>query len=278
MDTSFINQNNEAMKFFYVLSFLFITSFISAQDFQVLVSDPAGDPTINGIADIRTVSYAVEESMDSLWFKVEFYNSIGGDMGMVFGVDTNLVVDDGFEWNSNNNTSLKPDVIFTVNRNFIDPTIIYGSSSIPLNHESREGDNDSTIIVNMPLSNLDSDGIFNLLIGAGGFSVDVNNRNVYEDAPDAGFITVDISTAIPTIYSPKHSLKILSNPTQDYCQLVFEASGTKRLQVYNANGQLFQELVIRENSYSLDCREWSTGVYFLVSPEQKFASRPLVKL
>ena len=268
------------MKNLCLLLALCFTNSLLAQSYTILGEDPAGDPTINGIVDLRSVAYAVDEAADSLWFKLEFHDNLPGDIGVVLGVDTDLVPDNGLNWNSSNNMDLLPEVVFTINRNFIDPTSLYGFSNNDLNHTSIVGANDSSIIVNMQLSNLDADGKFNFVLGSSTFDCDVNNRTIYDDLPATGYFSIDLTTSIAEVVAPA-AMKIFPNPVKDHFYLdqsSFQAGQLTR--VFNANGQMVLELSPQEDPLrKIDCADWQAGIYFLSTWDGKELKRTkLVKL
>lgn len=252
------------MKNLFLILNLFVFSSLAAQNYTLLSTDAAGDPTLTGISDLRSISYAIDESIDSLWFKVELHSSLPGDLGIVFGVDTDLIPENGLNWNSSNNMDLLPEVVFTVNRNFIAPDLLYGFSNNNLDHSSTFGENDSTIIINMKLSNLDDDGRFNLVLGASTFDCDTNNRSVFDDLPDTGFLTIDVTTPISEI-PESNPFKVYPNPVRDYIYL--ESVNSQRIQmirIYNSNGQLIEDISnTEEGIQKIDCTDLTDGVYFL---------------
>lgn len=252
------------MKKIFLLLSLLTCTLLSAQDFTVLSTDAEGDPTINGIADLRSISYAIDESNDSLWFKVELHTTIPGDLGIVFGIDTDLIPENGLNWNSSNNMALLPEVVFTVNRNFIDPSTLYGFSNNDLNHVSTIGDNDSSIVINMKLSTLDSDGRFNLILGASTFDCDTNNRSIFDDLPDTGFLTIDPTTPTSEISKPV-SINIYPNPVRDYIFLEnINNQPFQTIRIFNNRGQLIQEVSKEEEVIQrIDCTNLINGIYYL---------------
>ncbi|MFK8104789.1 MAG: T9SS type A sorting domain-containing protein [Saprospiraceae bacterium] len=268
------------MKNLCLLLALCFTNSLFAQSYTLLGEDAAGDPTINGIVDLRSISYAVDESADSLWFKLEFHDNLPGDIGVVFGVDTDLVLDNGLNWNSSNNTDLSPEVVFTINRNFIDPTSLYGFSNNDLNQTSIVGANDSSIIVNMQLSNLDADGRFNFVLGSSTFDCDVNNRTIFDDLPETGYFSIDLTTSVAEIEEAT-ALKVFPNPVNDHFYLdQSKAQAGQTTRVYNANGQLVLELSKQSKTLQkIDCADWKSGIYFLsVWDGKEFKRTKLVKL
>lgn len=253
------------MKKTFLILMLFVSSISIAQDFTLLGVDAEGDPTVSGISDLRAISYAIDESADSLWFKIDLHTSLPGDLGIVFGIDTDLVPENGLNWNSSGNMDLLPEVVFTVNRNFIQPDLLYGFSNNNLNHTSTFGENDSTIIVNMKLSNLDADGKFNLILGASTFDSDVNNRTIYDDLPDTGFFLVDNTTTSVLEIPESSSYRIYPNPARDHLYLEsIDKQSIAMVQIYSSNGQLIEEVSNNEEPIQkIDCEDLKGGIYFL---------------
>jgi hypothetical protein len=252
------------MKTRILLALLFYANLIIAQEYNLLETDESGDPAINGIVDLKSISYAIDESVDSLWFKLEFHTSLPGDLGVVFGIDTDLVLDNGLNWESSNNMDLLPEVVFTINRNFIAPDLLYGFSNNNLEHTSTFGENDSTIIVNMELSKLDEDGRFNLVLGSSTFDCDVNNRSIFDDLPESGYLTIDIlSSAIEV--QPFFDLDIYPNPVEN--EFYLKSGNNQEIEavdIYNSSGILITKLHnIYEKNLSINCADWEKGIYFM---------------
>ena len=225
------------MKYTLLFLSLCLAPSLFAQDFILLENDPENDPTLNGVADLRSVSYAIDEAADSLWFEIALHTELPGDLGIVFGIDTDLVPDNGLQWDFPGNMDLAPEVVFTINRNFIAPDQLYGFSNITLEQQARFGENDSTIIVNMRLSALDDDGRFNLTLGSSFFDCDANNRFIFDNLPETGFLTVDITSNV-TVASVPVSTKAFPNPVLD--QLYIEKPAGKTVDTYwiiNSAGQ-----------------------------------------
>ncbi len=249
------------MKLNLLLLLLIFSSPLFSQDFNLLYDDAQGDPSVNGIADIKSVSYAIDEAADSIWFKVEFYNSIAGDLGIVYGIDTDLTPGNGLEWNSSNNSSLKPEVVFTVNRNFIAPETIYGFSNITLDYTSYEGETDSVMITNLTLSQLDEDGKFNFVLGTSGFDADVNNRTIFDDAPESTFLTVDVTTSVEDINGLMDTPKFYPNPGRNQVELT-QLPNSLQLICYDQWGREWQKLSISTTTFTLDTSSWPEGMYY----------------
>jgi len=225
------------MKYTLLFLSLCLAPSLFAQDFILLENDAENDPTMNSIADLRSVSYAIDEAADSLWFEIALHTELPGDLGIVFGIDTDLVPDNGLQWDFPGNMDLAPEVVFTINRNFIAPDQLYGFSNITLDQQARFGENDSTIIVNMALSTLDDDGRFNLTLGSSTFDCDANNRFIFDNLPETGFLTVDITSNITEASAPV-STKAFPNPVLD--QLYVEKLDRKQIDTYlifNSAGQ-----------------------------------------
>ncbi|MEM1219326.1 MAG: T9SS type A sorting domain-containing protein [Bacteroidota bacterium] len=225
------------MKYTLLFLSLCLAPSLFAQDFILLENDPENDPTLNGVADLRSVSYAIDEAADSLWFEIALHTEIPGDLGIVFGIDTDLVPDNGLMWDFPSNMDLAPEVVFTINRNFIAPDQLYGFSNIMLEQQARFGENDSTIIVNMSLSTLDEDGRFNLVLGSSTFDCDANNRFIFDNLPETGFLTVDITSSVQEVTGSVRA-RAFPNPVIDI--LYVEKLAGKKIDsywVFNSAGQ-----------------------------------------
>jgi hypothetical protein len=248
-----------------------------SQDFILLAEDPENDEISNGNEDLKAVYYALDEANDSLWFKIEYYNGdVTGDMGLVFGIDTNLVADDGLTWDGGNQ-SLQPDVIFTINHVFFSAPF-YGFSNHDFHYQTRVGDDTKEIIVNIKYSELDGDGKFNLLLGAAFFSVDADSRQTYDQLPNnvLGFIAFPPApNSNSEVAEPLAPLQISPNPAGDFFELKMPESG--QLMVSDVNGKTVFMGDYKPGS-PLDCSQWPTGWYslMLTTANSRFSGRVFV--
>ena len=165
---------------------------ISAQTFTVLATDPGGDNIDKQLAysDAKTLSYAVDASIDSLWFRIESYYAITGDFGYAIGIDGDLDPTNGGPWGGLTNTSMKYDrKIRILNNSFFPPTYadIEGAMGNMLPGIVHVKLLDSkTIEINVKLSAIDADGKFNVIAATKSF----DGGSLYDDIPNTGFATV----------------------------------------------------------------------------------------
>lgn len=168
-----------------------LTSGLS-QNYSVLGADSQGDCSCN-CSDIKSVSYAVNTSIDSAWFKIVTYNTRAVDYNYTLAVDYDLNTANGHSMTfttSNNqcqgvqNFNMKNDqlVVVTPTVNFIE-YISYNFGQVNKNVAVSFEDAYTTII-RVKLSDIDknADGVINVIasLGENGF------YNVQDVAPDAG--------------------------------------------------------------------------------------------
>ena len=141
-----------------------------AQNFKLLATDAQGDPTIPSISkDAKNLYFAVDMVNDSLWFKIETYDSIQGDWGLCIAIDTNEIPNDGATWNGPTNNSMKYERKITLlNNQFFPPTsteIKDASGNIISNNVNFNLIDPFTIQINVRLSDIDSDELMNVIAG-----------------------------------------------------------------------------------------------------------------
>ncbi len=185
---------NMKRSFTLLLTCLFVNlSF--GQVFHILAEDPAGDPS-QSVNDVERISLAIDPLQDSLWLQLDFHNSLSGDVGFVLGVDTDLDPGTGSHaWNGVQ-SGLNCEEIIIINRNSIDPSFFYGSSSIGGLNQLAVALNDTSILIKMKLSLIDADGTFNLIGGSGFFDAALTNRQIYDEIPELGWISVSPNVAL----------------------------------------------------------------------------------
>lgn len=249
-----------------------------SQDFKLLAEDAENDQSPNYQDDLKAVWYALDEASDSLWFKIQYYDATPtGDFGLVFGIDTNLVAEDGLVW-SGGNQSIKPDVVLTINHVFFfEP--FYGHSNHDFHYSARLGDDDLEIIVNIKYSELDGDGKFNFVLGGSQFDVDENYRPTYDQLPSntQGAISFPPQPSGSEEMTATHAELLTSpNPTDDFFAIAHPESG--QITVNDAAGRL-----VFSGDYQpglqIDCSRWHAGFYVVLLRTQSgsFSGKILVR-
>lgn len=242
---------------YFALAFMLITGLYGqAQNFQLLGNDPQGD-MLQPVKDLKALHYAVDFAADSLWLKIETHNSLNGDVGMAIAFDTDLDTSNGNAWGGSNQAMKYEKIIFLSRNAMFQPEIVGSEVFIRVRHIS-----EYEIIVNLPLSEIDNDGKFNLIAGTGGFDLAYTTQHpVFEEIPNSGFFGVDITTSVkafsadskfnfyPSIFNKWSDLKIQNLNEGNY-----------KLRIFGFNGQLLLEeklgnAINLQNNYS--------GIYIL---------------
>lgn len=238
------------------------------QSFTLLATDPVGDMT-STVADLAALSVSIDLVQDSIWFKVETFTDVDplGDAGMMFGLDTDMVVTNGVQWEGDNQ-SMKYDHALLVFQDFISPNYygyLYGSGGgAPITVNVLRPD-DYTFIISTKLSLLDGDGNFNLLLGSGFFDI-VSTRSVFDDLPNTGYLTVNSTVGISAVNRKENRLLLYPNPTSD--KLVIESVDLKSGSVIKLLNVLGTEIYSRDlkspgERFVIPVHELSAGVYFV---------------
>lgn len=227
---------------FFSLMIVFSCQSAVAQNWQLLGGDEIGDCTDISVPDFSSASYAVDTQQDSLWFLFVYDTSNSdthGDFGLVLGVDTNLVLDDGgFEWDGPNQ-SLHPDVHYSFIRNSVFQTQIANNPSNPLNAVIYESATFDSVSLRFPLSAFDADGRFNFLAGSIRWGVGPNGY--CEELPNTGFFSVDLTTLALEPLLLSHKISVYPNPATSHVWVDAGRLEIKRLLLYDLVGNKINE-------------------------------------
>lgn len=181
-----------------LITFLFASSLLCltyGQTFHVLSEDPAGDHN-NLTNDVERISVAIDPQSDSLWLRLDFHQTLSGDVGFVFGIDTDLDPATGSHAWDGVQTGLMCEEIIIINRNSFDPTFFYGSATIGSAAHDAIALGDTSILVRLKLSLVDSDGIFNMICGSGNFDAALTNRKVRDEVPTMGWLMISPNVSV----------------------------------------------------------------------------------
>jgi hypothetical protein len=242
------------------------------QTFTLLANDPSGDVSLSFIADVQSLSYSIDNAQDSIWFKVQTYTAVGtnDDVGMMFGLDTNMIITDGLAWNGNNN-SMKYDLGFLVFQNSMSPNYygyLYSSSGSSQVAITVQRPDNFTFIINTRLSLLDQDGSFNLLFGSGAFDI-LSTRDVYDDVPNSGYLTISPALGANDIKEKKNSLEVYPNPAAGEIKIQIPGSFVQ-IDFYDATGRKMDSHHVNSASQlTIDVSDWETGIYFIAARDEK---------
>jgi len=238
---------------------------MQAQTFTLLANDPAGDASVSYVADIQSLYYSMDIAQDSIWFKVQTYNAMdpNGDVGLMFGLDTNMVLTDGLSWQGTNH-SMKYDLAFLVFQDVMSPNY-YGylhssSGGAPITTTVQRPDS-FTFIINTRLSLLDTDGNFHLLFGSGGFDI-ASSLDVYDDVPNTGYLTVSAPLGINSVTQESSDISIYPNPADDLLIICNEAEKIKEIKIFNSGGKLVKQISGGNFKIIADISGLAEGIYF----------------
>ncbi len=248
-----------------LISFSLVLSNCYGQAFTLIASDPSGDLLQTFVPDIQSLYYSIDTGQDSLQFRIHAYNAIDphGDVGLMFGFDTNMVVTDGINWNGANH-SMKYDVAFIIFQDVGSPGyygISYGSSGSAQVPTIVERTDSFTYVIRTRLSNFDHDGHFNLLFGSGPFDI-ASNRTVYDDVPNSGFMTISGATGISETNGLSDKLIVFPNPSAGYISVSNIRNGFKDYVIFSSSGEQVQEGSFK-NDERIPVQNLKPGNYFL---------------
>lgn len=246
------------------------------QSFTLMAKDSSGDA--RGSVDIKTLSYSIDATRDSIWFKLETYNAVptSSDFGLMIGLDTDQIPTNGHTW-PGANTSMKYDKAFIVMMDNFMPGFYYAEAGVPASTNpvavNVQRPDNYTFIINTQLSKLDPDGKFNLLAGTTEFDAAyVSNPVIYDEVPDAGkgFLVVPAkSSAIQNVAYSINDLLVYPNPCTDRLSVscTVPEPGPVAISLSASNGVLVYSGVAVSNglylNYSFPTSGLSNGVYFL---------------
>ena len=247
-----------------LLCFIFcLTLSASAQTFYPLTSDPQGDPTVNFGLDAKALSFAFDESQDSLWFKLETYDTIkvDKDWGFAIVIDTNEIPSDGLAWSGSSNTSMGYErKIMFLNNKFFPPTFTsltdHNLNSITTSISFQIPD-PFTLILNVKLSDIDDDIGMNIVAGTGSF-----DEMIYDDLPDATFVntTTVLGGTVCDCYTP--ITEIFPNPANGELNVMMDSFSPVQLNVLTVQGSLIYSEKIN-TSTRIETENWDAGMYIL---------------
>jgi len=237
------------------------------QTFTTIGTDKSGDVQPPGYAnDMKTLSYAVDKAQDSLWFRIESYDTLQGDFGFAIGLDTDNDITNGHAWGGANQ-SMKYDLVVFIQRDIVLPTMIFGgvetgpSQTTSAHFEPRVVD-PHTIEVNLKLSEITTSGVLHIVAGSGAFDVE-SNGDIYDDLPDKTYITLDLQADVAARSGPLNSTAaVYPNPGAD--RITIDRPDASLLRVTDATGR---EVNVPSTQTSqgleLSTRRLPNGIYLL---------------
>lgn len=237
---------------------------VAAQTFSQIISDPMGD-NLNGVADIKTVSYAMDLAKDSIWFKVETYNpkTDSNDFGLEIGLDTDMNINNGTIWDGSNK-AMKYDHALFITQNSMFPglrTAEIGTSGSTTSFKANITRPDKyTWVINAQLSKLDKDHKFNIIVGGAFFDCPYTPGSVYDDAPNTGYKTITAPAAVPSV-TPAPIVSIYPNPVKDHLIISSDAVIKGQITVYDLTGRVRIKEAINQSPYLLPVGTLTNNIY-----------------
>ena len=218
------------MKTWTITLLIFLFSLpLTAQNWQLLSTDPAGDGFVSSRADASEFSYRYDPVTDSIWFRMDLHSGFNPfNWGMNILVDTDLDPQTGREWPSFTNpfsfdvgltvwvTGSPGNYSGTVGVSDANTMMSGNFSSLYQNNVTLMVDTvDSAYTIGLPRMHLDSlDATFDVL-GSVGIAWESNDL-----APDAGGVRIDelLNTHVQQPHK-EHGFFLYPNPARELVRL-----------------------------------------------------------
>ncbi len=252
-------------KAIYLVLLSIVCNSITAQTFKLLSNDSVGDHNIG--PDLKAISYRVDVAQDSIWFKIETYNSITTNDGFMIGLDTNQNSNDGETWKiGSTNTVRKYDHALFIAYDLNTATVIEVSlGKVNSNNKINAGVSlvdTNELIVSTPLSLLDGDKKFDLVLGAAAADVIFTGATI-DQSPEADYLTINANTTSLGGELSKFNFKVYPNPANEALYWSVDATITDNgvLSIYDLVGnKVAEESYIKGNC---DISTLKAGVYIV---------------
>lgn len=263
------------MKNLLLFLFSLFTLSLSAQNFIPLATDAEGDNTIG--VDLTQVEIAA--STDSLWFRLTAADSIQGDWGLGFGLDTNTVEAGGAPFVIYSDTQLLYDrKVQFYNNAFFPPTHVTLSRSANGMESFVHSDVNfevvgKQIIIGLKMTDLDTDSTFNVVFGGGSF-----DGFFYDGVPNQGSISITPETFKSTSVSESLKEEIpFASINQMGNTLLINSHMTSKGEILNLKGQVVTTFQASEGSTKLNLKNLVSGMYIInLSSIQGLVSKKIV--
>ncbi|MBL7931628.1 MAG: T9SS type A sorting domain-containing protein [Bacteroidia bacterium] len=205
---------------YLVLSILYVYGALAAgaQNFILGAADSHSDMTQaqSSPPDVKAIYYAFDTSMDSLWFKMEFFTKVSNKAWSAkVGIDTNNIAD-GAAWPAPSvSQSLRYDVLVDIyyNPGFPPPftgNIYQNTNYISSNVNLRMADT-NVVVVGLKRSQIKQAGIPIRFVAGAGLIVGTVN----DEVPDQGYVVIQELTTGITEKSVT-DLFVFPNPANDF--------------------------------------------------------------
>jgi hypothetical protein len=262
----------KATKTIFMLSAaLLLGGICQAQTYTSLADDASGDVSGGAtVADLKKVSYRVDHTKDSIWFKLEFHNEkpASADFGFLLGLDTNLVITDGVSW-TGSNTSMKYDhAVFIAQNGMMEPGVVRVEKGTVASHNTLAAmtarPDNKTVIVGFKLSAIDNNGNFNMLVGSGSFDIS-STGTVFDDAPQSSYVQIrKNTTGIEYHGGAVLAISAYPNPATNTVSWNYAADTrfvSQEGQLLDITGKVLASFPVKAKK--LDISNLSPGMYFL---------------
>lgn len=263
-----------------LLAFLLPLSISSfAQTFVSIASDIQGD---DFYLDAKELSYYFNSTEDTLFVKIEHFDSRNPDFGFALALDTNLDPTDGFLMaqgsikNQSPNISMNYDLAFYAYQNGFFPTVYteaYGSDGMPTNTPfGFDTTNSHYSIFSIPLTSIGGNADLNLVSFTGSFDVSPVGAGPTDAMPNHTFAVLKASSIGIGEYAYK-APAVYPNPSNGY--VTIEANeNIKHLVLTDLNGKTIQKIDLEKRS-GFNTESLAKGTYLLKSEENKI---PITKI
>ncbi|MFX3625814.1 MAG: T9SS type A sorting domain-containing protein [bacterium] len=240
-------------KAIYLVLLSIVCNTITAQTFKLLSNDSVGDHNIG--PDLKAISYRVDVAQDSIWFKIETYNSITSNDGFMIGLDTNQNTTDGDPWLIGSlRTVRRYDHALFIAYDLNTATVIEVSlGKVNSNNKINAGVSlvdTNELIVSTSLSLLDGDKKFDLVLGAAAADVIFTGATI-DQAPEADYLTINANTTTSLGDElSKFNFKVYPNPANEALNWSVDATITDNgvLSIYDLVGnKVAEESYIKGN-------------------------------
>lgn len=250
------------------LILLFATTILAnAQNFVSLANDKQGD---SFHIDAKELSYFLNTAEDSLFIKIEHYNSRTPSYGFILALDTNLNPNDGFSLLQNNmfnlaaNLSMNYDLALYAYEFSNFPGLIveaYASNGsltqVPFGFDTS---NAFYSIFSIPLSSIGGNADLNMVAFTGSFSISPGGSGPSDALPDDTFVELRASS-ISLKEQKTRSFSVYPNPAKDMISI--EVIGDpKSFCLMDFNGKIIREIK-NINTASISIEGLPKGIYFL---------------
>lgn len=242
--------------------FMLILNSGMAQTFYHGADDSSGDMDSWDSPDARTISHSIDHVMDSLWFKMEFYNSVDDQpFSMKIAIDSNNNIADGGTW-SGTNPALKYDLLIDVYNNPAFPPAlgnIYDAAAYISSNVNISFLDTHIVVIGLRLSEFYQSGVqLNYVAGVGSIIGSVN-----DDIPDSTYITISPFLNTPNFLTDQRVI-VYPNPVSEKIRVHVPINGVQsEFFLMDLHGRIVLSGWLNEMESSINVESLNSGIYFL---------------